>query len=244
MRRREYHFAYLVIAAIALSAPSSARAQRAAYAASVSASPDTTLDAVLVRDIELAAARGTPIAPLLAKVREGRLKRAPGARIRLAVAALAARLDTARSALGANATPEELVAGADALSAGAGAGALRAVRAAAATRTTVAPLGALAQLVASGVPTSRAVSMIVELLRRNPTPAQVLAFGNSVEADAAGGVPAEESAVFRLHGIGTPGQLSTTTAADAAPVAGPPGAANLGAAAGAPRSTPPPRRRP
>jgi hypothetical protein len=243
MKRRDYHFAYVAMAAIALSAPSFARAQTPVYAASVSATADTALDGVLVRDIELAAARGIPPAPLLAKVREGRLKRAPATRIRLAVAALAARLDTARAALGADATPEELVAAADALSAGAGAGALRAVRAAARAHTIAAPLGALAQLVASGVPAPRAVSMIVELLRRNPTPAQVLAFGNSVEADAAGGVPAEESAVFRLHGIGPAGQ-STATAADAAPAFTQPGLSNLGASAAGPRSTPPPKRRP
>ena len=240
MMRRGYHFAYLALASIALSAPSAARAQRPMYAASASAMPDTTIDAVLVRQIELATARGVPAAPLLAKVREGRLKRAPAARIRLAVAALAARLDTARAALGADATPDDLVAGADALLAGAGAAALRAVRDATASRAVAAPLGALAQLVASGVPTSRAVSMIVELLRRNPTAAQVLAFGNSVEADAAGGVPAEESAVFRLHGIGSTGQ---GTAADAAPVAGnQQGFTSLGAPHSP--SNPPPKRRP
>jgi hypothetical protein len=240
MTRRAHHFAYLAMAAIVLSAQPSAHAQTPAYAASASARPDTALDAVLVRDIELAAARGIPAAPLLAKVREGRLKRAPSARIRLAVAALAARLDTARAVLGADATPDELVAGADALSAGAGAGALRAVRAATAAHAVVAPLGALAQLVASGVPAARAVSMIVELLRRNATPAQVLAFGNSVEADAAGGVPAEESAVFRLHGIGSAGQV--TTATDAVPA----GSQIGNSALGAPRTPPtrPPTRRP
>ena len=132
------------------------------------------------------------------------------------------------------------MAGADALSAGAGASALRAVRAAMPSRAVAAPLGALAQLVASGVPSPRAVSMIVELLRRNATPAQVLAFGNSVEADAAGGVPAEESAVFRLHGIGSTGQA--TTAADAAPALSQPGG-NLAASA-RPPSTRPPKRRP
>ncbi|MFL5606057.1 MAG: hypothetical protein ACJ8AD_06395 [Gemmatimonadaceae bacterium] len=241
MRHRAYRVAYVAIAALMSSAPPSAHAQTPVYAASASAASDTTFDRALVRDIELAAARGIPAAPLLAKVREGRLKRAPNPRIRLAVAALAARLDTARAALGANATADELVAGADALSAGASAAALRAVRAATPARAMTASLGALAQLVASGVPTQRAVSMIVELLRRNPTPAQVLAFGNSVEADAAGGVPAEESAVFRLHGISPTGQ---STAADAAPALSQPGALSNQAAGSGPRSTRPPTRRP
>jgi hypothetical protein len=202
--------------ALAASLPAAALAQAPVYAASATTSPDSILDAVLVREIERARLRGIPAAPLLAKVREGRLKRAPGARIRLAVSALATRLDTARAALGADATGDELVAGADALSAGASAAALRAVRAAAPNRSIAAPLGALAQLVASGVPAPRATSMIVELLHRNATPAQVLAFGNSVESDAAGGVPAEESAVFRLHGIGSSGQRDALSAPTAA----------------------------
>jgi hypothetical protein len=202
----------LMTCALTATLPVAARAQAPVFAASAPTPLDSTLDAVLGREIELARARGVPAAPLLAKVREGRLKRAPGARIRLAIAALAARLDTARAALGAGATTDELVAGADALSAGASAAALRTVRAAAPNRSIAAPLGALAQLVASGVPPTRAASMIVELLHRNATPAQVLAFGNSVESDAAGGVPAEESAVFRLHGISSSGQADALSA--------------------------------
>lgn len=222
----------------AMTAPSGARAQAAVYAASAPAQ-DSTLDAVLVRDIELATSRGIPAGPLFAKVREGRLKRATNARIRIAVGALAARLDTARSALGADATAAELMAGADALSAGAGAGALRSVRAAAAAQSMAAPLGALAQLVASGVSAPRATSMIVELLRRKATAAQVLAFGNLVEADAAGGVPADESAVFRLHGIGSSDQrAATATMAESDPFA-------LSAASQLRRPpTPAPKRRP
>jgi hypothetical protein len=192
----------LALAALALvSGVRTAGAQAPVYAASAPTPTDSTLDVALVREIEAARTRGIPAEPLFAKIREGRLKRAPLPRIRTAVAALTARLDTARAALGVGSTKDELTAGADALAAGAGADALRTVRTAALGKPVTAALGALAQLVASGVPASRAVSMIVELLHRNATPAQVLAFGNSVESDAAGGVPAEESALFRLHGI-------------------------------------------
>ncbi|HET7188715.1 MAG TPA: hypothetical protein VFI52_11190 [Gemmatimonadaceae bacterium] len=200
-------------------------AQTSAYAAGVG---DTTLDVSLVRVIDGASARGIPSAPLLAKVREGRLKRANTARIRSALASLVARLDSARAALGPAASTDELVAGADAFAAGADATAVRAVRAASAGRPVSAPLGALAQLVASGVPGPRAVAMVVELLRRNASPAQVLAFGNSVESDVVSGLPAEEAAVLRLHSFGVnagdaltfpqdmpatirPGNLNTTT---------------------------------
>jgi hypothetical protein len=187
--------------ALALVVGTSPRAfgQASAYAAGVG---DTTLDVSLARVIDGARARGIPPAPLLAKVREGRLKRANTARIRGALTNLVARLDSARAALGPGASTDELVAGADAFAAGADATAVRAVRAASAGRPVSAPLGALAQLVASGVPSPRAVAMVVDLLRRNASPAQVLAFGNSVESDVVSGLPAEEAAVLRLHSFG------------------------------------------
>ena len=227
-------FAALALLGVALSGGAPARAQTPAYAASTS--PDTALDVSVSREIELARSRGIPAEPLLAKVREGRLKRAPNPRIRVAVAALAARLDSARAALGARSAPDELVAGADALSAGATTAALRTIRAASPSRSVTAPLGALAQLVASGVPAPRAVSLILELLQRSATAAQVLAFGNAVESDAAGGVPAEESAVFRLHGFNGSAQGASATMSV--------GADQLNAAVSRPPSSSTPKRRP
>jgi hypothetical protein len=205
----------------------------------VAVSLTDTLDASLSTAIENARRQGIPTAPLLAKVREGRLKRASTARIRSAVLALASRLDSARDALGANASTEELIAGADALAAGADVTTVRAVHAASLGRPVSAPLGALAQLVASGVPSSRALTLIVDLMRRNATPAQVIAFGNSVETDAAGGLPAEEAARFRWREFGNATGQATTLSAEAAF----PGSANLGSPASSP-STTTPRRRP
>lgn len=196
---------------------------------------DTTLDPIVEREIARASGRGLPIEPLRAKVREGRMKRAPDARIRLAVMALVSRLDTARAALGPSASTGELVAGADALSAGADASAVRAVVAASVARGASVPLGALAQLVASGVPTPRAVSMILDLLRRRATSTQVIAFGNAVERDAASGLPASEAAQFRWSEFGGTTSSGTSVRGDAAPAA--PTAVSSGGA----RSTPPPR---
>jgi hypothetical protein len=184
--------------ALAVVPVSRAVAQASAYAASVS-ELDSATSAGVLRELERASGRGLPTEPLLAKAREGRLKRAPGARIRVAVAALAARLDSARGALGPDASSDELVAGADAIAAGAGAEALRAVRAASTQRSVGVALGALTQLVASGVPPRRATSMIVDLLRRNASPALLVAFGNAVESDVAAGLPGAESAAFRLR---------------------------------------------
>jgi len=232
------------LVALAFAGSVRARAQQPAYAASAESRADTLLDPAVAREIEIARARGIPAEPLLAKVREGRLKRAAAPRIRNAVAALVTRLDSARAALGPAASADELVAGADALAAGADATAVRAVHAASLGRSVSAPLGALAQLVASGVPQIRAVALIVDLMRRNATPAQVVAFGNSVESDAAGGLPADEAARFRWREFGAATQPTTMVGDANSPM---PGSLQAGAAASSPstKSTKqPPRRRP
>lgn len=178
-----------------------ARAQQPVFAANAATVLDSSTQAALTRELGLARERGLPIEPLAAKVREGLLKRAKPDRIRNAVVVLAVRLDSARSALGVASNSAELVAGADAIGAGADGHALRAVRAASGARDVAAPLGALAQLVATGVPTRRATQMIVDLLRRDVAPGRVLAFGVMVEADVSAGVPAAEAAVFRMREI-------------------------------------------
>ncbi|MDB4917623.1 MAG: hypothetical protein JWM95_5267 [Gemmatimonadetes bacterium] len=211
-------------------------AQQVAYAANVGVELDSTTQAAVAREVSRARDRGIPVEPLLAKVREGRLKRAPGSSIRAAVAKLAVRLDSARAALGAESTNEELVAGADALAAGAGETSLRSLRSASA-RQIAAPLGTLAQLVASGVKPARAVEMIVALIHRNATPSQVLALGNLVEADVASGLKPDESAAIRLRGI----EAASLGFGDKVTVSAPMPGLNQ-AEAGS--KSPPPKRRP
>jgi hypothetical protein len=177
-----------------------AGAQQVAYAANVMPELDSASQAALTREINAARDRGLPVEPLIGKVREGRLKRAPAALIRTAVAALARRLDSARAGLGVTATADELAAGAEALAQGADVGALRTIRSAT-TRPVAAPVGTLAQLLASGVQQRRALELVVSLLRRNASPSQILALGNLVEADVASGLGPEEAALFRLRGI-------------------------------------------
>jgi hypothetical protein len=207
-------FATALILVASAGAVRDVRAQQVAYAAT--APLDSATQAALRLEMGRAQARGLPLEPLEAKVREGQIKRAAPARIRSAVAALATRLDSARAALGPASNAAELVAGADALAAGADAGALRTLRTAGGARDLAAPLGTLAQLVASGVAPSRATQMIVELLKRGVAPRAVLAFGVAVESDVGAGVPPEESALFRLRAIESAvnGGATAATAAD------------------------------
>jgi hypothetical protein len=209
---RRILFALWLAIASSLAGARSASAQQPVFAANNATALDSATRASLTREFGQARARGLPVEPLLAKVREGLLKRARAERIQSAVAVLARRLDSARAALGTSSNEAELVAGADALSAGADVAALRAVRAASGARDVAAPLGALAQLVASGLPSKRAAQMIVDLLARDASASQVLAFGVAVETDVGAGMPATESALFRMRQIESAinsGDLST-----------------------------------
>jgi hypothetical protein len=212
-RQRTVAFALAAVLVATFSLASAVSAQQASYASTAPTELDSATQAALRIELSRARARGLPLAPLLAKVREGQIKRAQPARTRAAVASLAARLDSARAALGQATTPEEMMSGADAIAAGAGAKALRTLRVEAGGRDLVAPLGALAQLVASGVAPRRATELIVELLRRDAPATRLLAYGNAVEADVGAGVPAEESALFRLRAIesGSAGPSTGTT---------------------------------
>jgi hypothetical protein len=227
----------LVLAAAPCCVVGQAGAQQPVFAANAATVLDSTTQAALTRELGQARARGLPVEPLVAKVREGLVKRARADRIRSAVAVLAVRLDSARAALGSASNSAELVAGADALGAGADGSALRAVRAASGARDVAAPLGALAQLVATGVQSKRATQMIVDLMRRDVAPSQVLAFGVAVETDVGAGVPATESAVFRMRQI-----EATIASGDRATVSAPAGGGVFQGATGGKGGTP--KRRP
>lgn len=231
IRRRTLFLVMLLVLTVS---PRGSGGQQVTYAASVGPELDSVTQSVVAREIALARDRSLPVEPLFAKVREGRLKSAKGTQIRTAVARLAARLDSARAALGPASTAEELIAGADALNAGAGTLSLRELRAATNGRTITAPIGTLAQLVASGVQPHRAVQMIVELLRHNASPTQLAALGNLVEGDVSSGLRPEESATIRMRGIeGTLGSTGDKTTAASQPTTPPP-----------PATSPPPRRKP
>lgn len=231
----------VVLAALVVAVlPAESRGQQIAHAANTLTELDSVTKSAVLRELTRARSRGLPVEPLMAKVREGQIKRAPAARIQSAVVALALRLDSARAALGPSANAAEIVAGADALGFGADGNALRTVRSAGAPRDLVAPLGVLAQLIATGVPTRRATDMIVELLKREVDARQVLAFGMAVESDVGAGVPAVESATFRLRAIESSGLVggdrTTVTAA-------PQYLDTKGAPSNAPGSAAPPRPR-
>jgi hypothetical protein len=86
--------------------------------------------------------------------------------------------------------------------------------------------------------------MVVELLRRRASPAQVLAFGNLVESDVVSGLPAEESATLRLHSFDARAGDATATSDAPAPTTGNLGGSTVGPPQGPPPPAKTPKRRP
>lgn len=176
----------LTVAALATAiATRPARGQDARLAAISNVEVRASIGAVIVE----AERRGLPREPLVVKALEGVEKGAPADRIEAAVRAMAGRLLVAQDALSHVATPTELKAAADALGVGVSPTAIRKVRAASGSRSTAVALGVLAQLVARGVPVTRAAEAVSDLVRRGAGQPQLLALQRDVQADLAAGLP-------------------------------------------------------
>ncbi len=118
----------------------------------------------LTRMAEEAQAEGVPAEPLYIKALEGAAKRVPPDRLVPVLRSYADRLGMARRALGPEAPPSVVVAGADALQRGVDVDALR--RLAGEGRHSPVAMLVLADLVESGVPTDRALEVVREAMMR------------------------------------------------------------------------------
>jgi hypothetical protein len=134
--------------------------------------------------LDSARARGLPTEPLVDRALEGAIKGAPGDRIVAAVRRLAGELETARAVLGDASAPDELIAGASALRAGADPGALAELRRSRPAQSLTVAASVLADLVAVGVPADAAVSAVLTLAT-GAEDADYIAFRRNVERDVA-----------------------------------------------------------
>jgi hypothetical protein len=181
--------------------------------------PDTYR--AVARVIDGARARALPTDPLVDRALEGAMKRAPGARIRAAVATLAQRLEVAKRALAPSPTESDIAAGAGALSVGVPRETLRDIRAIQPDRPIAVPLGVLTELVARSVPVDRATRIVVELLRGGATPPQLVALGENVQRDIAAGIEPSAALDIRTRGVAStlPGATGLTDVLAGAPAA-------------------------
>jgi hypothetical protein len=154
------------------------------------------------REIAQAAAKGLPTQPLISKAMEGVTKQAAGEPIRAAVASLAKRLEQARILLAPSPSVAEITSGADALALGIPGSMLKQVRAAwPASQSVAMPLDVLTELVARGIPPKHALVQITSLMAKGATPSQIAAFGSSVQADVAAGLPPDAALDVRARGV-------------------------------------------
>lgn len=138
---------------------------------------------------------GLPTEPLVDKALEGATKRASGDRILAAVRSLAGDLGAARDALGHGAGEPELVAGAAAIRAGASQGDLARLRAGREGPLTV-PLAVLANLMARGVPSDTASSVVYRLAARGAPDEEFTDLQREIERDiGTGASPAAAASV-------------------------------------------------
>jgi len=117
----------------------------------VTAIRDEATRAVVVEQLSLAKEHGVPTEPLLSRAFEGVARNASSAKIREVMAALEKRLRRAGELLAPAASPDELSAGADALSVGVPEKTLKQMRMAAPKRSIAVELGVLTELVARKV---------------------------------------------------------------------------------------------
>lgn len=144
-----------------------------------------------------------PTEPLIDKALEGSQRRADDDRIVTAVSALFVELRTAKSALGAGASTDEINAGANALHAGLPVLNLAQLRAASQhagrARVTL-PLTVATDLVARGVPVAVASDVILSLAKAGLRDADFTMFQRNVRLDIERGADAATAAQTRAHG--------------------------------------------
>lgn len=161
---------------------------------------DDATRAVVMEQVSSAAEKGLPTEPLWSKAFEGVAKNASSSTIRAAMSALQKRLRTASALLAPSPTVDELSAGADALYVGVPENTLRLMRRAAPRRSIAVELGVLTELVARKVPPKKASKMILDLMARGATGAQLTALNAAVQSDVAAGLTPE--AALERHGRG------------------------------------------
>jgi hypothetical protein len=203
-----------------------ASAQQPARETSLLSRLEQTLDRdtyrAVAQVIDGARARALPTDPLVDRALEGAMKRAPGPRIRAAVATLAQRLEVAKKALAPSPTESDIAAGAGALGVGVPGETLREIRAIQPNHPIAVPLGVLTELVSRSVPVDRATRIVVELLRGGATPPQLVALGENVQRDIAAGI--EPSAALDIRTRGVASALPGATALNGDALGGAPNA--------------------
>ena len=169
--------------------------------------PDAETSRQVSEIVHAATEAGLPASQIVAKARFAVLVRAPGTKIVETAKAVAARLEVARNSIAPHKLANDIVNAEEALSYDVPPEILRKISMASPNAPIAVPLSVLTQLVATRVPAKRAGEIVLDLVRRGATPAQMNALGNDVDADVRlAGIRALDAANLRY------GHLSPTLA--------------------------------
>ncbi|MEP6492600.1 MAG: hypothetical protein ABJF01_07985 [bacterium] len=142
-----------------------------------------------------------PTAPLVDRALEGVAKGSDGPKIITAVQQLSVRMASAKRALGASATSDEIKAAAAALDAGISTHDLAQLRAASGKRQMTMPLSVLTDLVGRAVPIPTATTLVVQLARSGLKDPEFALFQRNVRADIDRGADPTVAATTRARGL-------------------------------------------
>lgn len=195
-------FHRLAACAALLILPSSGAIAQASPGTRLSGRVPATVHADLVAAIDSAAARGLPAEPLVQKALEGATKRAQPQRIISAVRTLASELQTARLALGPDASDADLIAAASALHAGVAPEVLRRLRKDRPRQPLTIALGVMAELIGRGVTATQATQTVLALVEGGARDETLVAFGREVERDISTGAPPSAATEIRGEAFG------------------------------------------
>lgn len=164
---------------------------------------DSTTRLIVAAVIDSARKTRLPTEPLVDKALEGAQKGADGGRIVTAVRGLYAELRSARAALGAGATPEEINVGANAIHAGMPMRTLTQLRSVSQhggrARVTL-PLTVYTDLIARRVPPAVASDVVISLARAGLRDGDYAMFQRNVRLDIENGADAATAAQTRARG--------------------------------------------
>ena len=151
--------------------------------------------------MDSARADGLPVGALAQKALEGASRGASGPRIATAVSALAGRMRVARTALGAQSSEAELVAGAGALYLGVAPGTLARLRRTQPTGSVALPLVVLTDVIGHGVQRDTASSAIITLAEAKVPADAFSRLRTAVASDIRAGAPPAAAVSMRVRGI-------------------------------------------
>jgi hypothetical protein len=147
--------------------------------------PDTRASVQQV--IQSAEAKGLPVGPIVERALFAARFSKTRDVIESSAKSAAERLAISKEALAPSATPADMVEAEKALKEGVTKRALSQLRTELPGQPLVVPIAVLTQLVTNKVPVDRAADMVVQLVRAGAREAQLVAFGNEVNADITDG---------------------------------------------------------